>query len=619
MATCLYNRKTPVARALLLAPTSDYANSADAKLMGDVQCFNAQFANDMVEERRVTFPPEIMRGMLAEVALVRSSAEVAALPPLALNYQRDWFAVTGRNVAVDEMGACIADTNPAGLFALLKTAPTSPQEGAAFAAIGRHLGKCLRAGTKFKPIASRFGRRSPMRCSSASIGAQPNKEARLMPKVTVDGIELEVPQGATVLQACELAGKEIPRFCYHERLSASPAIAGCAWSRSRPGRPSRRRAARCPPPTARRSAPTRAMVKKAREGVMEFLLINHPLDCPICDQGGECDLQDQAMAYGRGFSRFDENKRAVEDKYMGPVDQDRDDPLHPVHALHPLCRGSRRRRRDRACCTAARTAQITSYLERAVTSELSGNLVDLCPVGALLQKPQIFESAPVGAAPGAGDRRDGRGRHQHPPRRPPAPGDARAAAHQRGRERGVVSRQDAPPCRRPGARPARPAVGAREGQAARGELGRGARRLFAKRLKKAGPSVAAIAGDLLDAETMYAAKELLEGQGSTPARRPPDRARLRRHQPGGGALSTRPSPGSRTPTRSCWSAPTRAGKRRWSTRASARRSARAPRSSRSGRRSTWHARSNGLATISSCSASCPRRWPRRSQRPSVRR
>ena len=169
----------------------------------------------------------------------------------------------------------------------------------------------------------------------------------MMPKVTVDGVEIEVPQGATVLQACELAGKEIPRFCYHERLSASPAIAGCAWSRSRRGRPSRRRAARCPPPTARRSAPTRAMVKKAREGVMEFLLINHPLDCPICDQGGECDLQDQAMAYGRGYSRYDENKRAVDDKYMGPVDQDGDDPLHPVHALRPLRRGSRRRARDR--------------------------------------------------------------------------------------------------------------------------------------------------------------------------------------------------------------------------------------------------------------------------------
>ncbi|MEO8175248.1 MAG: hypothetical protein ABI626_01140 [Sphingomicrobium sp.] len=152
MATCLYNRKMPVARALLLAPTMAYGNSANAKLMGDVQCFNAQFANDMVEERRVTFPTEIMRGMLAEVALVRSAAEVAALQPLALQkiYQRDWFAVTGRNITVDEMGACIADTNPAGIFALLKTEPTSPQEGAAFGQLGDNLGKCLRAGTKLQ-------------------------------------------------------------------------------------------------------------------------------------------------------------------------------------------------------------------------------------------------------------------------------------------------------------------------------------------------------------------------------------------------------------------------------------------------------------------------------------
>ena len=214
-----------------------------------------------------------------------------------------------------------------------------------------------------------------------------------MPKVTVDGVEIEVPQGATVLQACELAGKEIPRFCYHERLSASPAIAACAWSRSRRDRPSRRRVARCPPPTARRSAPTRAMVKKAREGVMEFLLINHPLDCPICDQGGECDLQDQAMAYGRRFTRYEENKRAIDDKYMGPVIKTSmtrciqctrcirfSEEVAGVDEIGMLYRGE--------------DSQITTYLERSVTGELAGNLADVCPVGALLQKPQIFESRP---------------------------------------------------------------------------------------------------------------------------------------------------------------------------------------------------------------------------------
>ena len=254
----------------------------------------------------------------------------------------------------------------------------------------------------------------------------------------------------------------------------SPAIAACAWSRSRRGRPSRRRAARCPPPTARRSAPTRAMVKKAREGVMEFLLINHPLDCPICDQGGECDLQDQAMAYGRSFSRYEENKRAIDDKYMGPVIKTSmtrciqctrcirfSEEVAGVAEIGMLYRGE--------------DSQITTYLEKTVTSELAGNLADVCPVGALLQKPQIFEKPPVGASPRAGHRRDGRGRIEHPPRRSPAPGDAHPAAHQRGRERGVDQRQDAPPRGRAGPQPARPAVGAREGQAARGELERGAR------------------------------------------------------------------------------------------------------------------------------------------------
>ena len=149
----------------------------------------------------------------------------------------------------------------------------------------------------------------------------------------------------------------------------SPAIAACAWSRSRRGRPSRRRAARCPPPTARRSAPTRAMVKKAREGVMEFLLINHPLDCPICDQGGECDLQDQAMAYGRSFSRYRGEQAGDRRQVYGPGHQDLDDPLHPVHALHPLFRGSRGRRRDRHALP--RRGQPDHDLPRAARSTAS--------------------------------------------------------------------------------------------------------------------------------------------------------------------------------------------------------------------------------------------------------
>ena len=139
-----------------------------------------------------------------------------------------------------------------------------------------------------------------------------------MPKVTVDGVEIEVPQGATVLQACELAGKEIPRFCYHERLSIAGNCRMCLVEVA-PGPPKPQASCALPAADGQTIKTDTPMVKKAREGVMEFLLINHPLDCPICDQGGECDLQDQAIAYGRGHSRFDENKRAVDDKYFGPI------------------------------------------------------------------------------------------------------------------------------------------------------------------------------------------------------------------------------------------------------------------------------------------------------------
>src|ERR1700752_3542172 len=139
-----------------------------------------------------------------------------------------------------------------------------------------------------------------------------------MVKVTFDGVDVDIAPVSNVLQACELAGKEIPRFCYHERLSIAGNYRMCLVEVVQdPHKPP----ARCALPAADGQAirTDTAMVKKAREGVMEFLLINHPLDCPICDQGGECDLQDQAMAYGRSFTRFEENKRAVEDKYFGPV------------------------------------------------------------------------------------------------------------------------------------------------------------------------------------------------------------------------------------------------------------------------------------------------------------
>jgi NADH-quinone oxidoreductase subunit G len=213
-----------------------------------------------------------------------------------------------------------------------------------------------------------------------------------MPKVTVDGIEVEVPSGATVMQACEAAGKEIPRFCYHERLSIAGNCRMCLVQVS-PGPPKPQASCALPAAEGQVILTDSPMVKKAREGVMEFLLINHPLDCPICDQGGECDLQDQAMAYGRGGSRFDENKRAVTEKYMGPL----------VKTVMTRCIHCTRCVRfteevagtnEIGALYRGENMQITSFLEQAVTSELSGNVIDLCPVGALTSRPTAFHYRP---------------------------------------------------------------------------------------------------------------------------------------------------------------------------------------------------------------------------------
>jgi NADH-quinone oxidoreductase subunit G len=212
-----------------------------------------------------------------------------------------------------------------------------------------------------------------------------------MPKLTVDGIEVEVPNGATVLQACEAAGAEIPRFCYHERLSIAGNCRMCLVEMEKSPKP----VASCAMPAADGQViHTRTeKVKKAREGVMEFLLINHPLDCPICDQGGECDLQDQALLYGKGSSRFEENKRAVTEKYMGPL-------IKTVMTRCIHCTRCVRFAEEVAgveeigAIGRGESMEITSYLERAVTSELSGNVIDLCPVGALTSKPYAFQARP---------------------------------------------------------------------------------------------------------------------------------------------------------------------------------------------------------------------------------
>jgi NADH-quinone oxidoreductase subunit G len=212
-----------------------------------------------------------------------------------------------------------------------------------------------------------------------------------MPKLTIDGKEIEVAPGTTVLQACEQIGVEIPRFCYHERLSIAGNCRMCLVEMEKSPKP----IASCAMPCGdgmviKTDTP---MVKKARQGVMEFLLINHPLDCPICDQGGECDLQDQAMAYGRDGSRFLENKRAVKDKYMGPL----------VSTIMTRCIHCTRCIRfatevagvpELGAVGRGEHMEITSYLDQAIHSELSANVIDLCPVGALTSKPYAFTARP---------------------------------------------------------------------------------------------------------------------------------------------------------------------------------------------------------------------------------
>ncbi|MBT8427364.1 MAG: NADH-quinone oxidoreductase subunit NuoG, partial [Erythrobacter sp.] len=239
-----------------------------------------------------------------------------------------------------------------------------------------------------------------------------------MPKVTVDGQELEVPEGATVLQACELAGKEIPRFCYHERLSIAGNCRMCLVE-VKPGPPKPQASCALPATEGQEIRTDSEMVKTAREGVMEFLLINHPLDCPICDQGGECDLQDQSVAYGRGATRYEENKRAVTEKYMGPL-------IKTVMTRCIHCTRCVRFSEEIAgvdeigAVGRGEDMQITTYLEQAAEHELSANVIDLCPVGALTSRPYAFEARPwelkktlsidVSDAVGANIRLDSRGR-----------------------------------------------------------------------------------------------------------------------------------------------------------------------------------------------------------------
>ena len=213
-----------------------------------------------------------------------------------------------------------------------------------------------------------------------------------MPIAKVNGVEVEFEPGMTVLQVAELAGEEIPRFCYHERLSIAGNCRMCLVE-VKPGPPKPQASCALPAAENQEIFTNTPMVKKAREGVMEFLLINHPLDCPICDQGGECDLQDQAMGYGRDDSRYGENKRAVEEKEMGPL----------IKTVMTRCIQCTRCVRfitevagvpEIGLISRGEDVEITTYLGAAVTSELSGNVNDLCPVGALTHKPWAFNYRP---------------------------------------------------------------------------------------------------------------------------------------------------------------------------------------------------------------------------------
>lgn len=331
-----------------------------------------------------------------------------------------------------------------------------------------------------------------------------------MPKVKVDGVEVEVPAGATVLQACEIAGKEIPRFCYHERLSIAGNCRMCLVE-VKPGPPKPQASCALPAADNQEIFTNTPMVKNAREGIMEFLLINHPLDCPICDQGGECDLQDQSVAYGRGQSRYAENKRAVTEKYMGPI----------VKTIMTRCIQCTRCIRfaeevsgveEIGAIYRGEDMQITSYLENAVKSELSGNVVDLCPVGALTSKPYAFEARPwelkktltidVMDAVGTNIRLDSRGRQvlRALPVINEDVNEEWASDKTRHAVDGLVrGRLDTPYVR----------VNGKLQKATWDET------FAAIKAVDAGDSVAAVHGDLVDCETLYAAKALLASMGST--------------------------------------------------------------------------------------------------------
>ncbi len=332
-----------------------------------------------------------------------------------------------------------------------------------------------------------------------------------MPTLTINGKEIEVPHGITVLQACELAGFEIPRFCYHERLSVAGNCRMCLVEMERAPKP----IASCAMPVGDGMVirTDSDKVRKARKGVMEFLLINHPLDCPICDQGGECDLQDQAMAYGYDSSRYEENKRAVSEKYMGPL----------IKTIMTRCIHCTRCVRfateiggveEIGLIGRGEHAEI-STLEKAINSELSGNLVDVCPVGALTNAPYAFSARPwelrktlsvdVLDAVGSNIRVDARGREvmRVLPRLHEDVNEEWISDKTRQAVDGLHYR-----------RLDRPYVRGADGKLKPASWNQAFEAIATKLKGLDGKKIAAIAGDLCDTESMLALKDFMQSLGS---------------------------------------------------------------------------------------------------------
>ena len=342
-----------------------------------------------------------------------------------------------------------------------------------------------------------------------------------MTKLLVDGIEVDVPDTYTLLQACEAAGAEIPRFCFHERLSIAGNCRMCLVEvKGGPPKPQAScavgvRDLRPGKDGALPEVLTKSpMTRKAREGVMEFLLINHPLDCPICDQGGECDLQDQAMAYGVDSSRFAENKRAVEDKYIGVmVRTSMNRCIHCTRCVRFTAEVAGTG--DMGAIGRGEDMEITTYLESAMNSELQGNVADLCPVGALLPKPYAFKARPweltktqsidVMDALGSNIRIDTRGREVM--RILPVVNDAVNEEWISDKTRQVVDGLKSRRLDKPLVRKAGKLTPASWGEAFAA---------IAEKVKAAAPQkIGAIAGDLCAVEDMFALQQLMGALGSS--------------------------------------------------------------------------------------------------------